>query len=87
MFEVIEKYTSYAWLKYQVNFIELGDGRSDQVSWAHMAAKAGYYGLLIDLFIEKYEFDPDLYKPLAKLTLLHTIAKNRPYVYNEWEKV
>lgn len=52
-----------------------------------MAAKAGYYGLLIDLFIEKYEFDPDLYKPLAKLTLLHTIAKNRPYVYNEWEKV
>ena len=47
----------------------------------HVAIAAGCYNLAFTVFIEKYGFDLDYYEPMARMTLLHTLAKNRK---NEW---
>ena len=46
---------------------------------AHLAAKGRFYNFLHNICIDKYGFDVDFYRPRAKLTLLHVVAK-----YNSW---
>ena len=40
-----------------------------------MAAKGSLFRLLHDVFLDEYEFDVDYYRPHARLTLLHVVAK------------
>ena len=47
----------------------------EQLTIAHMAIKGKMYRFLHEVVLDEYDFDVDYYKPYAKLTLLHILAK------------
>ena len=50
----------------------------------HLAVKGRLFRLIHEVYLNVFKFDVDFYRPKAKLTLLHVVAK---YVsYSEWSE-
>ena len=81
-----EKYYSYEWMQERMTQVDpILSLQMEHYTVAHMAVKARFYRLLHDVCFDKYDFDADFYKPKAKLTLLHVMAKycSSSYWFNE----
>ena len=74
--EVFERHYSHEWMQETMTMVLPNRSAClEQYTVAHLAVKASFYRLLHDICFERYEFDADFYKPKAKLTLLHIVAK------------
>ena len=87
MFEVFDRHCSLEWMQETISVIvdmkyNYGSN-SEKYTFVHMAVKSGLWRLLFEVFLDKYGFDVDFYKPRSKLTLLHVIAK---YYREEWDQ-
>ena len=50
-------------------------GGLEMYTVAHIAIKTRFYRVLHDICFDKYGFDADYYRPGARMTLLHIVAK------------
>ncbi|CDW73189.1 UNKNOWN [Stylonychia lemnae] len=57
----------------------------DEFTLVHLAIKSGLYKCAF-YFIDKLKFEIDFYRPQAKLTLLHVVAKHRINPFSEYEQ-
>ena len=81
--EVFARHYSYKWMQESMTMIDpsAGRGPGECYTIAHLAVKGRFYRLLHDVCFDTYQFDADFYRPKAKLTLLHVVAKYVSYLY------
>ena len=79
LFEVFESHLSYEWIQETVTIMTAKykhfNNLTEQFTVAHFALKCRFKRILFDICFDKYDFDADFYRPSAKLTLLHVVAK------------
>ena len=74
-FEVLARNFSHEWLQETVSLVIPNAMPREGFTIVHLAAKGGLFRLLHEVFLDKYDFDVDFYRPQCRLTLLHVVAK------------